>query len=80
MAVAFPYCARVRLQVVPVQSNVRVSEVIAIVRLLAELFLKTITVPTGYATFAFESMVNVRALASEAGCRIHFPLSVRIVV
>ena len=53
---------------------------IAIVTLLAELFLNIITVPTGYATFAFESIVNVRLFASEAGWRIHFPLSVRIVV
>lgn len=80
IAVALPYCARVRLQVVPAPSRYSVSSVIAIVTLFADLFMKIITVQTGNATFAFESMVNVRALASEAGCRIHFPLSVRIVV
>lgn len=56
------------------------SSVIAIVTLFADLFMKIITVQTGNATFAFESMVKVLAFASEAGWKSAFPPSDNIVV
>lgn len=80
MAVALPYWLRERLQVNQSQSRINVSEVNAIVRRFAELFLNISTVPTGYATFAFESIVNVRLFASEAGWMKHLPLSDNTVV
>ena len=42
--------------------------------------MKIITVQTGNATFAFESMVKVLAFASEAGWKSAFPPSDNIVV
>jgi hypothetical protein len=67
IAVAEPYCAKVLLPVVPAAVKYIVSEVMAIVRLFADMLMKLTAVPTGYATDAFEGMVNVRSLASVDG-------------
>jgi hypothetical protein len=44
------------------------------------IFVNVIQVPTGYATFALESIVNVRALASVDGWSIDLPASSKTVV
>ena len=68
IAVATPFAVSVRDQVVPAPASTRVSVVIAIVRVPAEVsFTKVIAVPIGYATFAFESIVHVRAVVSAEG-------------
>ena len=66
-AVAMPYCANDLLPVVPVPAKYIVSLVIAIVTTWLVILMNVIAVPKAYATFAFESMVNVRAFASVEG-------------
>jgi hypothetical protein len=47
MAVADPFCARVREPVVPAGDRVNVSDVIAIVTLAAAILINVIAVPIG---------------------------------
>ena len=80
-AVAIQLSARVLDPVLQVPAMTSVSLVIAIVIVPAEVsFTKVSTVPIGYATFAFESIVHVRAVVSEEGWYMCFPASVRTVV
>ena len=80
LAVATPYCVSDLLPVVPAPAKYIVSDVIAIVTTLAVMFVNVIQVPTGYATLAFESMVNVRAFVSVEGWSIDLPESAATVV
>lgn len=79
-AVAMPYCASDLLPVVPVPAKYNVSLVIAIVTTWLVMLINVIAVPSGYATFALESMVNVRAFASVDGWNITLPESAKTVV
>lgn len=65
---------------VPVPAKYIVSEVMAIVTTLAVMLENEIQVPIGYATFAFESIVKVRAFASVDGWSMDFPESAATVV
>jgi hypothetical protein len=58
-AVATPFCAKVRLPVFVPPASVMVSELMAIVMLLAFVFTNVIAVPIGYATEAFAAIVKV---------------------
>jgi len=78
--VALPCCARVKYPKSPVPSCVIVSERVAINTSFAELFFIIIAVPSGYATSQEYAIMKFLSFASEAGCRIHLPLSVRMVV
>jgi hypothetical protein len=66
-AVAVPYWASVLEPVDPVAARYIVSDVIAIVTALDDIFTNVIAVPTGYATLALLSIVNVLAFVSVDG-------------
>ena len=68
IAVAIPLAVSVREPVVPAPASIIVSLVIAIVRVPAEVsFINVIAVHIGYATFALELIVKVRAVVSAEG-------------
>lgn len=78
IAVATPLAASVLEPVVPAPARTRVSVVIAIVSVPADVsFTNVIAVPIGYATEAFAGIVHVRAVTSADGWYICFPLSPR---
>ena len=66
MAVAEPYCASVRVPVVPALERYIVSVVIAILMDVADKFIKVIAVPIGYATEEAAGIVYVAAPAPDA--------------
>lgn len=80
MAVAEPYWARLREPVVPAELKYIVSDVMAIVTTWLVMLIKVSAVPSAYATFAFESIVKVLALASVDGWKITLPESANTVV
>ena len=80
MAVADPYCARLREPVVPALLRYIVSVVIAMVTTSEVMLIKLIAVPSGYATDEFAGIVNVLAVASVDGWNITLPESARTAV
>lgn len=67
-AVAIQFARRVLLQVVQAQAKTRVSDVIAIVSVQADVsFTNVIAVPIGKATELFAGIVIVRAVVSADG-------------
>ena len=77
IAVATQFDAKVREPVVPAPASTRVSVVMEIVIVPAEVsFTKVSAVPIGYATELFEGIVNVLAVVSAEGWYICFPESV----
>lgn len=75
IAVATPFCARLRVPVVVLFARVSVSVVIAMLTTWLVWFTKVTVVPTGKATEAFAGIVKVRAFASPDGCSMCFPAS-----
>ena len=67
IAVAEPYCAKLRDPVVPADDRYIVSVVIAIVTTAAVMLMNVSAVPIGYATELFAGIVYVLALASVDG-------------
>lgn len=66
IAVAEPYCANVRVPVVPAELKYIVSDVIAILIDVADIFTNVIAVPIGKATDALAGIVYVAAPAPRA--------------
>jgi hypothetical protein len=65
-AVAVPYCANVRVPVVPKPAKYIVSVVMAMLIEVADKLTKLIAVPIGYATEPLAGIVYVAAPAPEA--------------
>jgi hypothetical protein len=66
IAVAEPYCANVLVPVVPAVLKNIVSDVIAILMAVADIFINISVVPIGYATDALAGIVYVAAPAPSA--------------
>ena len=67
MQVAEPFEPKINGPEVPAGDKVRVSVVMAIVRIAADMLINWITVPIGKATLLLAGIVNVRALLSPTG-------------